>query len=192
MASRIEDYAIIGDTKTIALVDLTGSIDWWCAPRIDSGAAFAALLGDASNGRWMIAPRGEVTLVRCRARHGRQAAGSRGDVRQGPGHARNRARPAVLRPGQAEGHAEVSPAGRTPGRTALLRYGDMADTETTTLAAVGDEWEVQTSRLLQLRDEYLAINCMAVDLPPRLRVDVFSILKPQGESPEHERVSSGV
>jgi hypothetical protein len=68
----------------------------------------------------------------------------------------------------------------------------MADTETTTLAAVGDEWEVQTSRLLQLRDEYLAINCMAVDLPPRLRVDVFSILKPQGESPEHERVSSGV
>ena len=63
MASRIEDYAIIGDTKTIALVDLTGSIDWWCAPRIDSAAAFAALLGNAGNGRWLIAPTGEVTRV---------------------------------------------------------------------------------------------------------------------------------
>jgi GH15 family glucan-1,4-alpha-glucosidase len=63
MSSKIEDYAIIGDTKTVALVDLTGSIDWWCAPRIDSGAAFAALLGDAGNGRWLIAPKDEVTKV---------------------------------------------------------------------------------------------------------------------------------
>jgi GH15 family glucan-1,4-alpha-glucosidase len=63
MPSRIEDYAIIGDTKTVALVDLTGSIDWWCAPRIDSGAPFAALLGDAGNGHWLIAPKGEVTKV---------------------------------------------------------------------------------------------------------------------------------
>jgi GH15 family glucan-1,4-alpha-glucosidase len=63
MPSKIEDYAIIGDTKTVALVDLTGSIDWWCAPRIDSSAAFAALLGDASNGRWLIAPKGEVVNV---------------------------------------------------------------------------------------------------------------------------------
>ena len=63
MPSKIEDYAIIGDTKTVALVDFTGSIDWWCAPRIDSAAAFAALLGNASNGRWLIAPKGEVTKV---------------------------------------------------------------------------------------------------------------------------------
>ena len=63
MPSKIEDYAIIGDTKTVALVDLTGSIDWWCAPRIDSGAPFAALLGDAGNGRWLIAPKGEVRKV---------------------------------------------------------------------------------------------------------------------------------
>ena len=39
MPSKIEDYAIIGDTKTVALVDLTGSIVWWCATRFDSGAA---------------------------------------------------------------------------------------------------------------------------------------------------------
>jgi GH15 family glucan-1,4-alpha-glucosidase len=63
MPSKIEEYAIIGDTRTVALVDLTGSIDWWCAPRIDSGAPFAALLGDTGNGRWQIAPKGDVTRV---------------------------------------------------------------------------------------------------------------------------------
>ncbi len=63
MPSKIEDYAMLGDTKSVALVDRTGSIDWWCAPRVDSGAAFAALLGDAGNGRWLIAPKGEVTKV---------------------------------------------------------------------------------------------------------------------------------
>jgi GH15 family glucan-1,4-alpha-glucosidase len=45
MPAKIEDYAIIGDTRTVGLVDGSGSIDWWCAPGIDSGAAFAALLG---------------------------------------------------------------------------------------------------------------------------------------------------
>jgi GH15 family glucan-1,4-alpha-glucosidase len=63
MPSKIEEYAIIGDTKTVALVDRTGSIDWWCVPRIASGAAFAALLGDAGDGRWLIAPKGQVTKV---------------------------------------------------------------------------------------------------------------------------------
>lgn len=63
MASRIEDYAIIGDTATVALVDKTGSIDWWCAPRVDSGACFAALLGTADHGRWKLAPAGEVTSI---------------------------------------------------------------------------------------------------------------------------------
>jgi len=56
MASRIEDYALIGDCETAALVSRTGSVDWLCWPRFDSAACFAALLGDASNGRWQIAP----------------------------------------------------------------------------------------------------------------------------------------
>src|SRR6185436_3838165 len=57
----IEDYALIGDTHTAALVGRDGSIDWLCLPRFDSGACFAALLGDPSHGRWLVAPEGEVT-----------------------------------------------------------------------------------------------------------------------------------
>ncbi|SCD60045.1 Glucoamylase (glucan-1,4-alpha-glucosidase), GH15 family, partial [Streptomyces sp. DvalAA-14] len=53
----IEDYAIIGDLQTAALVGLDGSIDWLCLPRFDSAACFAALLGDSDNGRWKLAPR---------------------------------------------------------------------------------------------------------------------------------------
>lgn len=56
MPGRIEDYALIGDCETAALVGRDGSIDWLCWPRFDSDACFAALLGDASNGRWKIAP----------------------------------------------------------------------------------------------------------------------------------------
>ncbi len=55
-ALRIEDYAIIGDTQTAALVGKNGSIDWWCAPRFDSAACFAALLGERDNGHWRLAP----------------------------------------------------------------------------------------------------------------------------------------
>ena len=63
MAGRIEDYGLIGDTRTVALVCDDGSIDWFCAPRIDSGACFAALLGGPEHGRWLIAPVGGVTSV---------------------------------------------------------------------------------------------------------------------------------
>ena len=68
MTLRIEDYALIGDTQTAALVGKNGSIDWLCLPRFDSGACFAALLGGPEQGRWLIAPVGEVKQTRRRYR----------------------------------------------------------------------------------------------------------------------------
>ncbi len=65
---RLEDYALLGDTQTIALVGRTGSVDWLCFPRFDSGACFAALLGTPEHGRWLIAPRGELRRVERRYR----------------------------------------------------------------------------------------------------------------------------
>ena len=56
MASPIEDYALLGDCRSAALVSREGSVDWLCLPRFDSGALFAALLGDDRHGRWRIAP----------------------------------------------------------------------------------------------------------------------------------------
>ena len=70
MALRIEDYAIVGDTETVALVGNTGSIDWLCLPRFDSAACFAALLGDETNGRWLIAPAIATTRINRRYRPG--------------------------------------------------------------------------------------------------------------------------
>jgi GH15 family glucan-1,4-alpha-glucosidase len=62
MAMRIEDYAVIGDCRTAALVGIDGSIDWLCVPRFDSGACFAALLGSPENGRWKLAPAEKVEV----------------------------------------------------------------------------------------------------------------------------------
>jgi GH15 family glucan-1,4-alpha-glucosidase len=67
---RVEDYGLIGDLGTAALVGRNGSIDWLCLPRFDSGACFAALLGDETHGRWLIAPAGEVTRTERRYRPG--------------------------------------------------------------------------------------------------------------------------
>ena len=64
MALAIEDYAVLGDTRTAALVGRDGSVDWLCLPRFDSPACFGALLGDRDNGRWLIGPAGAHTCAR--------------------------------------------------------------------------------------------------------------------------------
>ena len=70
MASRIEDYALIGDCETAALVARDGSIDWLCWPRFDSAACFAALLGSPGHGRWRIAPADPKPRIRRQYRDG--------------------------------------------------------------------------------------------------------------------------
>jgi len=70
MALPVEDYALIGDCHTAALVGRDGSIDWLCFPRFDSSACFAALLGKAEHGHWSIAPSGAVRNVQRRYRDG--------------------------------------------------------------------------------------------------------------------------
>src|SRR5262249_25537646 len=64
MSRPLEDYGIIGNMLTAALVARDGSIDWLCLPRFDSAACFAALLGGRDNGRWQIAPAGDIRHVR--------------------------------------------------------------------------------------------------------------------------------
>src|SRR5436853_1479211 len=69
MPNRIEDYGLIGDCESAALVGRDGSIDWLCWPRFDSNACFAALLGGAEHGRWSIAPVEEARVSRAYRNH---------------------------------------------------------------------------------------------------------------------------
>jgi GH15 family glucan-1,4-alpha-glucosidase len=88
--ARIEDYALIGDLQSAALVGRDGSIDWCCFPRFDSGACFAALLGTKDNGRWLLAPRSDVVRSMRRYRHDTLILESVHEVPEGSSRARSR------------------------------------------------------------------------------------------------------
>ena len=83
MASRIEDYALIGDLGTAALVGRDGSIHWLCWPRFDSDACLAALLGDEQNGRWLVAPQQDGARVTRRYRGATLILETRFETRDG-------------------------------------------------------------------------------------------------------------
>ncbi len=68
--AHIEDYALLGDMRTAALVDRNGSVDWMCLPRFDTPACFAALLGNAEHGHWLLRPAGESKSIERRYRDG--------------------------------------------------------------------------------------------------------------------------
>src|SRR5205807_5212285 len=83
MPLHIEDYALIGDCESAALVGRDGSIDWLCWPRFDSDACFAALLGTKAHGRWLIAPRDDQARVTRQYRRNTLILETRFECREG-------------------------------------------------------------------------------------------------------------
>ena len=83
MERRIEDYALIGNTLTSALVGRDGGIDWLCLPRFDAPACFAAVLGTTDNGHWRISPRDPVRRTQRRYRDGTLILETRFDTEGG-------------------------------------------------------------------------------------------------------------
>ena len=110
---KIEDYGLIGDLRTTALVGRDGSIDWLCLPVTDSAACLAALLGSERNGRWLLAPRGGARRVSRRYREGTLVLetdlwtdhGERSSRRKTPAQAAgSRPRAPIGRPGPGPGN----------------------------------------------------------------------------------------
>jgi GH15 family glucan-1,4-alpha-glucosidase len=83
VSTSLEDYALIGDCETAALVSRAGSIDWLCWPRFDSGACFAGLLGGPEHGRWLIAPQDAAARVTRRYRDNTLILETRADTAEG-------------------------------------------------------------------------------------------------------------
>jgi len=83
MPSRIEDYALVGDCQTAALIARDGSVDWLCWPRFDSDACFAALLGSRDNGRWLLRPMQDAARVSRRYRPGTLILETRFETEEG-------------------------------------------------------------------------------------------------------------
>src|SRR5712691_2535691 len=83
MPSRIEDYALVGDCETAALIAREGSVDWLCWPRFDSDACFAALLGSRDNGRWLLRPMRDAVRVSRRYRPGTLILETRFETEEG-------------------------------------------------------------------------------------------------------------
>jgi GH15 family glucan-1,4-alpha-glucosidase len=121
----IEDYALIGDLQTAALVGRNGSIDWLCLPRFDSASVFAALLGDERHGRWAIAPASEVRRAHWRYRPGTLVLETDFETPEG------RARVVDFMPRRGEGAPQLvriveGLEGRVPMRTELALRPDYA------------------------------------------------------------------
>ena len=109
MPGMIEDYALIGDMRSAALISRDGSVDWLCVPRFDSPACFAALLGDDQHGHWSIAPAAAAEAV----------DDWRPPRRPGPARA-GAARPAAARAGGRQGG---SAAASQPGASQTVGEG---------------------------------------------------------------------
>ncbi len=122
---RIEDYALIGDLQTAALVGRNGSVDWFCLPRFDSASCFAALLGDESHGHWLIAPAGETRATSRRYRPGTLVLETEFETAEG------RARVVDFMPRRGDGAPQLvriveGLEGRVPMRTELVLRPDYA------------------------------------------------------------------
>ena len=101
MPGMIEDYALIGDMRSAALISRDGSVDWLCVPRFDSPACFAALLGDDQHGHWSIAPAAAAEAVDDAPPPPSSQPPESGSGPAGPGQASpGQARPGQHGPGQ--------------------------------------------------------------------------------------------